>query len=796
MEGLWLLTIGLVPIVFAPPDFMLFPDVPKVVLLRLFTGLMGLLWVVEWVLRPQNKSDRGDGALWTRFRTWLMESPAHWILAAATALILANVISTLLSPSISVSLWGSNPGRDGYGLYNTFSYYVLFLVIATRLRSRQQLWRLLAVIALSATVAAFYGIVQQYGTNPFDQVFNPRRVNATFGNPLFAGSFFSLAVTVSAGLGLAHILRTRSIVVGALWTIVIAVQLIGLTFTFSRGPTASLAIALSLWMALILFTVGKRVLLVAAILIGSATLILGGVFFGPGVYGSAEGFATYMRDAAAADALPATDGAVEANGRAFEEILGGPTGSAEANSAEASEEAPPTSTNGPTANAGKVSDALVSIATSVEPESRKPPASPVETETESLGEALSAAVSNSEFTETLDLLSTSFRVRDLKLNVKASEIGGRTPIWNKSIAVVLGRPWFEPEQRGNLIARHLFGYGPGMSRYTLPLHWDPGARYAVYASTHNYPLQILVDLGVIALASYAALIAAIILGATLHITRRRADHSRMDLVILTALSAGIIGKLAEQMTGVARVSDTTLFWAVAGAMTAMMLMKEAKAEDPSDSSKRPAMSSVWKLSLAALILIVGVSAVWQKNVPYAQSANLASRSKAAFLRDELVTSLDLMDQAIFKSPDVGTYYTLRSGMTNAFGVRDRSDEIDKATEIYAYGTLALDTNPLSHTAKGFQAASSMRLYQLGDVEKGDEAIRNLRDLVRMLPGHEPVYIQLATAHLILGQPNEAIAVLDEYRALTDGQVQPSEYSGYLRDIAEEELENMRGEATP
>ena len=108
---------------------MLFPDVPKVVLLRVFTGLMGLLWLVEWALKPQAETERAGGALWTRFQKWLKENPARWILLAVTIHLLVNVISTLLSQSVSVSLWGSNPGRDGYGLYNTFSYYLLFVLI-------------------------------------------------------------------------------------------------------------------------------------------------------------------------------------------------------------------------------------------------------------------------------------------------------------------------------------------------------------------------------------------------------------------------------------------------------------------------------------------------------------------------------------------------------------------------------------------------------------------------------------------------------------------------------------------
>lgn len=53
MEGLWLLSVGLVPLAFAPPDFMLFIDAPKVTLLRTLVGLMAMLWLIEWAIQSQ-----------------------------------------------------------------------------------------------------------------------------------------------------------------------------------------------------------------------------------------------------------------------------------------------------------------------------------------------------------------------------------------------------------------------------------------------------------------------------------------------------------------------------------------------------------------------------------------------------------------------------------------------------------------------------------------------------------------------------------------------------------------------
>ena len=54
MEGLWLLTVVLVPVAFLGRDqiysetVIAYFEVPKIALLRTLTGLMAALWLIEW----------------------------------------------------------------------------------------------------------------------------------------------------------------------------------------------------------------------------------------------------------------------------------------------------------------------------------------------------------------------------------------------------------------------------------------------------------------------------------------------------------------------------------------------------------------------------------------------------------------------------------------------------------------------------------------------------------------------------------------------------------------------------
>jgi len=763
---LWLLTVGLVPVVFAPPDFMLFPDVPKVVLLRMFTGLMGLLWAAEWALKPQTHAERAEGTLWTRFLSWLKESPAHWILVAATSFLLVNVISTLLSPSISVSLWGANPGRDGYGLYNTFSYYLLFLMIATRLKTKPQLWRLLAVISLATTASAFYGILQHFQADPLDLRLNGERVIATFGNALFAGGFLALAVPISVGLGLVHITKGRSYPVVALWAMVIGVQVLGLVFTFSRGPLAALAIVMVAWLLLIQLIAGSRTFLNALAFLAPTVILVAGVLSGPAIPGMASNLIGSLAggppvESSSTGGVPAVD---EEPSSLLEE--GGAA-------VEGSESGAPTI---------PVQESHTS--TNIEQETRPPSAGSAEID--------AAADDETNISDNLlDDLSTSFRVDESKADVRTWKLGGRVPLWKNSAALILDRPWHDPERQGSLAIRHLFGYGPDILRYALPLRWDAAAFEPVNASPHNLLLQLLVEVGVLGFLSYAALVAVLSLGTIYFVLKRRARLSKVDLVIYISLLTGIAARLLEQITGVARVSDTALFWALAAILTALLLMNRTDGKKSSPQNGQLPSISILKVCLAALVVVLGVAVIWQKNVPYAEAASLGSNAVAIFNRDDPYMGLNLMDQAIIKAPDVEQYYILRISMMNSFDTRNRDDQIDRATEQYAFSKLAAERNPLSHIAKGHLAVTAINLYQLGDASKGEEAVQQFQELVRMLPGYEPVYHQLANAHFLMGNYEEAIAVLDAFPESTGRHRQLTQTSRNLRNKAAMELQRSQ-----
>ena len=174
----------------------------------------------------------------------------RWLTVAVILYLAATLLSTILSASFDVSMWGEVPGEDGYAAYTIIAYVVLFGVIATHLRTRPQLWRLLGAIVAMGVLFAVYALVQQYGDYPLDLRFPPNveRATSTVGNPILAGAVLLMTIPISVTLALVTLGGSiRSIgfwCKATAWALVLTVQFMGILFTESRGPWAGTLAAL------------------------------------------------------------------------------------------------------------------------------------------------------------------------------------------------------------------------------------------------------------------------------------------------------------------------------------------------------------------------------------------------------------------------------------------------------------------------------------------------------------------------------------------------------------------------
>ena len=266
LESLWLVTVVLVPLAFLGRNYGEWSSIigsfelPKIVTLRTLVGLMVGLWVIEWgikgqlpfALRFSRESSWARPGQWVRrLGNWVRGDPTGWLKLAVVLFLGSTLLSTVLSASFNVSMWGDVPGQASYSAYTVVAYVLLFAVIATHLKSEAQLWRLLVAMVTVGVLVAGYAMFQQYGHDFLNLIEPPNtlRVSSTLGNATFAASV--MLITIPLSLAAATLSLSGSWKLPGswwklgLWIAILTVQLLGLSFTLSRGPWLGTAIALA-----------------------------------------------------------------------------------------------------------------------------------------------------------------------------------------------------------------------------------------------------------------------------------------------------------------------------------------------------------------------------------------------------------------------------------------------------------------------------------------------------------------------------------------------------------------------
>ena len=257
LEFLWLMTVLAVPLAFVDRESFLselelaYVDVPKTVLLRTLVGLMAVLWLTKWTLQRQVQMEhRVTGRrqplrpeAWLRILAgWLRREPTRWVTLAVVLYVASTLLSTALSESFRVSMWGLVPGQDTYPAYTIICYVVLFGIVATHLRSRDQVERMLWAVALMGVLVGGYSWAQFYGHDVFNlrEILGGGESGSTLGSSILAGAV--LMMTISVSLTAATIALKQPLISGkflamlGLWTFILTLQMTALIFASSRGP--------------------------------------------------------------------------------------------------------------------------------------------------------------------------------------------------------------------------------------------------------------------------------------------------------------------------------------------------------------------------------------------------------------------------------------------------------------------------------------------------------------------------------------------------------------------------------
>jgi tetratricopeptide (TPR) repeat protein len=244
LEACWLVAILAIPLFFnIQSDRVFEPD--KIALLRSLALLMAAAWIVKFI----------DGRGWRDLSRLRFSNPsALWhqpFVLPILVLVIVYLLATLFSVTPRVSWAGSYQRLQG--AYTTLSYIVIFAMMAAGIRSAEQVRRIVTVAIVTSVPVALYGLVQHFGHDPLPWGGNVQnRVAGHLGNAIFIAAYLIMVLPLTLGRVLdafSNILSDEKMAAAdvlraSVYTFVLAIQLLAIYWSGSRGPLIGLGVGL------------------------------------------------------------------------------------------------------------------------------------------------------------------------------------------------------------------------------------------------------------------------------------------------------------------------------------------------------------------------------------------------------------------------------------------------------------------------------------------------------------------------------------------------------------------------
>ncbi|MFC2085796.1 tetratricopeptide repeat protein [Bacteroidota bacterium] len=244
IEAGWLVAM-VVPLYFNEQSSRIF-EADKTLVIR----IIGLVIAVAGTVRLL-ELQRGGKPHWIRRRLAAGLDTARAnvgltaILLGVVLLAGSHIISTIFSVSPWVSVWGSFQRMQG--LATVGAYLVLFASVATMLRTRDQLNRLVSIALVVSLPLSLYGIAQHFGLDPLIWSADvTRRAASTLGNPTFVGGFLIMVVPIAIIQLVSAKTSAARLINGSILLILLA------CIIFAQGRGAVIAMGVSLLLLILL----------------------------------------------------------------------------------------------------------------------------------------------------------------------------------------------------------------------------------------------------------------------------------------------------------------------------------------------------------------------------------------------------------------------------------------------------------------------------------------------------------------------------------------------------------------
>ncbi|MCX6030062.1 MAG: O-antigen ligase family protein [Chloroflexi bacterium] len=257
IEAGWLAALVVTPLFFNTFSNRVFePD--KLHLLRSIALVMAAVWIIQLLDVGLGRASK-EGGLWAHMRRTPLVLPA-------LILVVAYLVSTALSVTPRISFLGSYVRMQG--TFTFLSYVAVFAMMLTHLRTRSQVNRLIYTVVISSLPISIYAIIQHVGLDPLPWGGDVKeRVAANMGNAIFVAAYLIIAVFLTLERlieSVASLLSeeqgsTADALRAGAYLFILAVQMIAIVFTQSRGPWLGLAAGFYVFLMLGLLLLGRWV---------------------------------------------------------------------------------------------------------------------------------------------------------------------------------------------------------------------------------------------------------------------------------------------------------------------------------------------------------------------------------------------------------------------------------------------------------------------------------------------------------------------------------------------------------
>ena len=180
-------------------------------------------------------------------------------------------------------------------------------------------------------------------------------------------------------------------------------------------------------------------------------------------------------------------------------------------------------------------------------------------------------------------------------------LSGRFNIWGSTLQ--LATSWDVPVEESVFTSalRPLFGFGPDMLIYSFPFKGQPQSGLAIVDHAHNYELQLLMEQGFIGLISFLLMAGLLSIAVFAVVRRMRSAGRGIDStgIIVLALLPAFLGKMVELQSGVARISDLTMNFALFGAVIAIYEIVNLQLNPDQPKTTRTSASTSSNLTFSA-----------------------------------------------------------------------------------------------------------------------------------------------------------------------------------------------------